>query len=106
MKKDDQMTNNKVIISSIFLTLSPSIASANDCSIAINSKESVKCLQRKIIKLEEQLKQSKKYQVALPKDAIIEFNAKACPVGWENYEINNNGIVTLQNKDIIKCQKS
>ena len=104
------MTSNKVIffliISSIFLAINSSDVIASDCSIKINSKESVKCLQRKIMKLEEQLEKSKKYKIALPKGAIIEFNAKACPIGWENYEVNKNSIVNLQNKDIIKCQKS
>ncbi|MCO4798847.1 MAG: hypothetical protein KC484_06510 [Colwelliaceae bacterium] len=101
------MTNKKLITALtgalVVLTFN---SNAGDCNITINSKESVKCLQRKISKLEKQLEQNKKHQVVLPKGAIIGFKAKACPNGWEKYQVNNNGIVNLTNKDIVKCQKS
>ena len=105
------MTNFKLITSiitaSAILTFNSFSAKASDCSISTNPKESVKCLQRKMSKLEKQLAQSKKYQVVLPKGAIVDFNAKACPSGWEEYQVNKNGIVNLNvNKAIIKCQKS
>lgn len=104
------MTNKKLIASlivvSVFLTFLSFNTYADDCTLTINSKESVKCLQRKISKLEKLLEQSKKSQVVLPKGAIIVFKAKACPNGWEEYQVNNNGIVNLTNKDIVKCKKS
>jgi len=105
------MTNKKIIISlivvSVILTFKSFSAYANNCSISINSKESIKCLQRKISKLEKQLAKNNKSQIVLPKGAIVEFQAKICPTGWEEYQINKNGIVNLNmNKDIIKCQKS
>jgi len=111
MKKDYQMINKKVITSliavSVLLTFNSFGANADDCSISINSKESVKCLQRKISKLEKQLAKNNKYQIVLPKGAIVEFKAKTCPTGWGEHQINRNGIVNLNmNKDIIKCQKS
>ncbi|WP_206482921.1 hypothetical protein [Thalassotalea sp. G2M2-11] len=105
------MTNLKLITSlitvSVILSFNSFSALASDCSITSNSKESVKCLQRKISKLENQLEQRKKFQVVLPKGAIVDFNAKNCPNGWSEYQDNQNGIVNLNiNKDIIKCQKS
>ncbi len=106
MKKDYQMTNFKLITSlitaSVILTFNSFSAKASDCTISINPKESVKCLQRKVSKLEKQLAQNKKYQVVLPKGAVVDFNAKACPNGWDEYQVNKNGIVNLNiNKDII-----
>jgi hypothetical protein len=111
MKKDYRMTNKKLIslliAATVILTFNSFSAYADDCSISINSKESIKCLQRKISKLEKQLAKYNKYQVALPKGAIVEFKVKACPDGWDKYQFNDNGIVNLSiNKGIIKCQKS
>jgi len=111
MKKEYQMTNKKVITSlisaSILLTFNSFSAYADDCSISINSKESVKCLERKISKLEKQLEESKESHLVLPKGAIITFKAKACPVGWNDHQLNENGIVNLNmNQNIIKCEKS
>jgi hypothetical protein len=105
------MKNKKLITSiiaiSMALTFNSFSVKAVDCSLSINSKESVKCLQKKISKLEKQLEQSKKYQLALPKGAIVDFNAKTCPNGWIEYQENTKGIVNLKvDNDIIKCQKS
>lgn len=81
-------------------------ATASDCSVSINSKESVKCLQKKISTLEKELEQSKKYRVVIPQGALISFKAKTCPNGWADYQANQNGIVNLSiNKDIVKCLK-
>lgn len=105
------MTNNKVITSiitvSVALTLYSFNVKADDCSISINSKESVKCLQRKISNIEKQLEQSKKTQQVLPKGAIVGFNDKTCPVGWNEYQENRREIININIGDnLIMCQKS
>jgi len=105
------MTNNKVItsISTVFLALTiySFNVKADDCSISINSKESVKCLQRKLSNIEKLLEQNKKDQGALPKGAIIKFNIKTCPVGWIEYQENKRDIITVNtDNNVIMCEKS
>jgi chorismate synthase len=111
MKKDYQMSGKNVIISMITLSVALTFYSfsvkANNCSISINTKASVNCLQSKIESLEEQLEKITKNQLIIPKGAIIDFNAKTCPVGWGEYQENKSGIVKINtNSDIVKCQKS
>jgi len=105
------MTNNKVISSiitvSVALTLYSFNVKADDCSISINAKESVKCLQRKISNIEKQLEQSKKYQLILPKGAIVGFTVKTCPVGWAEYQENKKEMSNVKtNNNVIMCEKS
>jgi hypothetical protein len=95
------------IITSVALTFNSFSVKADDCSISINSKESVKCLERKVSILEKKLEQSKNSQFAIPKGAIIDFNGKTCPNGWGEYKANKKGFVNYSSAhDIVKCQKS
>jgi len=96
-----------IITISVALTFNSFSVKADDCSISINSKESVKCLERKISKLEKQLEQSKNAQLVLPKGAIIDFNVKTCPNGWSEYKADIKGFVNYSSDHgIVKCQKS
>jgi len=105
------MSGINVIISiitlSVALTFSSFSVEANDCSISINTKASVRCLQSKIISLEKRLEKVTKTQLVLPKGAVVNFNAKTCPVGWGEYKKSKSNIVNINtNHDIIQCQKS
>lgn len=105
------MINNKlitlIITTSVLLTFNSFSVKADDCSISINSKESVKCLERKVSKLEKKLAQSNKTQLVLLKGAIIDFSGKTCPDGWSKYKVNKKGFVNYSSADdIVKCQKS
>jgi len=92
-----------VSVLSIFCSFS---AKATDCSISINTKASVKCLQRKVSSLEARLEKTKKDQLVLPKGAVIDFNAKTCPVGWGKFKKDKSGIISINtNDEIIKCEK-
>ena len=95
-----------LVFSSVFLTIhSPNVV-ADDCSISFNSQDSIRCLQRKINKLENELEQSKRSRIIFPKDAVIDFNAKSCPNGWTKYQAEKNEIVKLKAVDnLVKCQK-
>jgi len=110
-KKGFYMKNKYIITSiisaSIALTFFSVNVEANNCAISINSKESIKCLQRKISSLEKRLEQSKLNQFAFPKSAIVDFNAKSCPVGWSEFQELKSSIVnTTAGNNIVKCQKS
>jgi len=103
------MMNKKLIIpmiaTSLALILNSFSVRADDCSISINSKESFKCLQRKISKLESELDKRKKYQMVLPKGAIVDFSRKICPKGWVKFRVNKNEVANSgQREGIIKCQ--
>ncbi len=103
------MKNNKVI--SVITTVSLALTfytfnvKANDCSISINSEESVKCLQRKITGIENQLHQSNKYQLVLPKGAVVAFNVKSCPDGWTEHQSKKSIVTIKADHNIIMCEK-
>jgi hypothetical protein len=70
-----------VILTPVLLGAAPT-AIAEDCTLAIKTDGAVRCLERKIAKLEKLLEQSQKSNVVMPKDAIVEFQADKCPAGW------------------------
>ncbi len=95
-----------LVLSSVLFTVHSPNAVADDCSISINSKESISCLQRKVNQLEQKLEQSKHSKVILPKGAVIEFRAKSCPSGWAKYQSEQNAIVNLKvGSNLVKCEK-
>ncbi|TMO57181.1 hypothetical protein [Pseudoalteromonas phenolica] len=105
------MFNEKKALSLIALASTLSIQSfdvrANDCALAINTSESIKCLQRKISKLEQQIENNKKAKVALPQGVILEFSGTVCPhQGWIKYREDEENIM-LNNKTnkTVKCKK-
>lgn len=104
------MTKNISFISlvgiSLLFTVHSPKAVAFDCSISINSKESIRCLQRKVNELERKLEESQRSIIDLPKGAVIDFNAKSCPSGWVKYQNPKNTIVDSKAVgNLVKCQK-
>jgi len=94
------------IVSAMISTLFSANIFANDCVLFAKAKESARCLQDKVVKLEKELAQSKKLHLMLPKGAVIEFNASTCPSGWQTYMPAPNGIVTMKSgNNLIKCEK-
>ncbi len=105
------MTGKNIITSIITISVALTFYSVNvradDCSISINTKASVKCLQRKVISLEKRLAKTKKNQLVLPKGALIDFTTKDCPVGWREYKAVKNDIISINTvNNVIKCQKA
>jgi len=95
-----------LLFTSVLFTVHSSKAVAYDCSLSINSKESISCLQRKVNKLEKKLEESKRSEFDLPKGAVIDFNAKSCPSGWVKYQNEKKAIVDLKvGGNLVKCQK-
>jgi len=105
------MIKNELVIPmtcmAIVLLLNTFSAKADDCTISITSKESFKCLQRKISILESELNKMKKLQGGLPKGVVVIFNRKSCPAGWNKYRLNKSGVKKISlAENFIKCQKS
>lgn len=94
-----------VTLASMILIFNSPNAIADDCSLSINSKESILCLQRKISNLENKLKKIKSSKATFPKDTVIDFKAKTCPSGWVRYQAEQNSIVNLKVGNLVKCQK-
>lgn len=96
-----------IVLSSVLFTFQSPKAVADDCSISINTKESISCLQRKVKKLEKQLEQIKRPKVFLPKGAIVDFNTKSCPSGWVRYQTDKNTTKSVKAYGhLVKCQKT
>jgi len=77
---------------------------ATNCALTVNDEEAVKCLERKIDKLEKKLKLANKSNYQLPRGAIIQFDAKHCPNNWQRVETKND-IVKLNSTAYITCKK-
>ncbi|WP_284209214.1 hypothetical protein [Thalassotalea eurytherma] len=93
------------IISFIITLLCSFSALSSGCEIEINSKASIKCLERKIDSLEQQLKDNKQRNLKLPTGAVVNFKGGKCPNGWLPYQ-PPAGIVNVRvNQDMIMCEK-
>ena len=86
------------ILSFIITLLCSFSALSSSCEIEINSKASIKCLERKIDSLERKLNDKKQSTLTLPTGA-------KCPNGWLPYQ-PPSGIVNVRvNQDLIMCEK-
>ena len=94
-----------LICSAISLSISSFTASASDCNLTYNTKESIKCLERKISQLESKLQQSQG-SLALPQGAVIGFQGKSCPNGWSPMSEHNQTSATQSSDNtVINCLK-
>lgn len=92
-------------VSAVALITMPK-AMANDCSLMSKPERAIKCLQSKVDELEKKLKASKTHSANFPKGAVIEFNAKVCPMGWTAFPSQPQGIVNLNGAtSTIRCEK-
>ncbi|QOL24718.1 hypothetical protein LP316_10285 [Thalassotalea sp. LPB0316] len=99
------MKKLNVIVAMGFSLLISGYSIANDCTLAINEQEAIKCLERKIKSLKQQLHEKEKSGL-IPSGAIITFQSKSCPIGWQPTQTKNNIVTISPGQNTISCIKN